>query len=139
MEGYGFSTWIVPDTWNSIKSKYKMKHIPHITVRTNLEKPCAKGVGEKVRIKFISGCFIFPKQYKVDPLDAYGFYCLVKNVDFEHIPHMSLFYNEPFAVYDPPSEELEGTIYMSDTRSMDPSKWTLIDHPSTDPLDSLLS
>lgn len=139
MQGYGFSTWIVPDNWKSIQVRYSMKHIPHITVRTNLTEPSTDNVGKRLHIKFVKGCFTFPKQYEVDPLDAYGFYCTVKHIEIDHIPHMSLFYNEPLRVYEPPMETLQGTIHIADTRSLDPSKWKLITHPSIDLLVSLPS
>jgi hypothetical protein len=128
MEGYGYSVWLVPRNHAELRKRYGMAHIPHITVETNLDRPpyMVPQRGTHV-VKHFSEYTPLPGgMCDVDPLMASGFFCqspLVKG----HRAHMSVrYYNK----VEPPGE-LECDLVGADTRSLDPSMWSII-HRGTD-------
>ena len=126
MQGYGFSVWAVPYNSDIIKAKYSMKHIPHITLKTNMIIPENRFIETSCEIVFKNPVCKFPSMYENDPLTASGFYCDI-NIPTEHDPHMTLWYNfdGPLRVINIP-EPTRGEIFLADTRSMDPSEWRII-------------
>ena len=127
MKGYGFSIWVVPHNHQVIRNQYKMKHIPHITVKTNMIIP-EKIFGKKFcKINFKNSfCCEFPSMYQNDPLTACGFYCDI-NIPTDHDPHITLWYNHsgPLDSLSPP-QDTHGQVFLADTRSINPSEWKII-------------
>jgi len=124
------SLWVVPTHYKQIQKDYKMKHIPHVTLHTNLDKHSASvELGRMVDISFKRGFVRFPKTYDPDPLWGSGFYCDVKGLD--HKPtffhHMTVWYNYDgnHSVFKEPPEDQMGTVVRADTTSEDPSEWTI--------------
>lgn len=131
MKGYGYSLWIVPITKDIIRGLYMMKHIPHVTISTNHEVIPDKSQYNKYYCIGNFGDIVnIPKQYKVDPLYSVGWMCDVSNLVLPHRPHMSMKYglgdypefnkniNSPYNVM--------GEVMVADTRSLNPSDWTLL-------------
>lgn len=126
MQGYGFSVWVVPHNHGFLAHRYNMKHIPHVTLETNLVTPKNKFDKNFCKIYFKNFCSQFPSMYETDPMTACGFYCDIDiPIDFD--PHMTLWYNHPnpSPIMDIP-EPTHGQVFMADTRSMDPSEWKII-------------
>lgn len=126
MLGYGYSVWVIPDNYEIIKKKYKMKHIPHVTISTNhVVPPTLKDI-RPIKIKLHDEFVNFPKMYENDPLKASGFYC---EIDYptKHRPHMTVYYEHlENCKIEPPKEKLEGIMYVVDTTSCDATKWKII-------------
>ena len=103
-----------------------MKHIPHITIKTNLVCPEQIIKDKSCQIQFKGPISKFPSMYENDPLAACGFYCNI-DIPTEHEPHMTLWYNyeENLEVIDTP-DPTHGQLFLADTRSLDPSEWRLI-------------
>ena len=126
---YGLSLWAVPRNHVEIRERYNMKHIPHITLETNLTKPSFScDVGNVVQAEFTRGMTKFPWIYTPDgPLEASGYYCIMKglyNVP-KHRLHMSIFYNYDgqYMQYLEPPPVCLCDVVRADTRSEDPSEW----------------
>jgi hypothetical protein len=123
MEGYGYSVWLVPRNHAALRERYGMVHIPHIAVETNLERPpymVPQRGAHKVR---------HFSEYTPLPGGMYGvissgFFCQSRLVH-DHRPYMSIRYNEYKDRVEPPWE-LECDLVAADTRSLDPSAWSII-------------
>ena len=135
---YGFSIWAVPKNHEQIRSKYNMKHIPHVTLKTNLEKEDRTHNFSTCHIKFKKNFVWFPKMYSKDEKikRASGYYCDVEGLPFEvrHMLHMSVWYDYsgPWSgenIPEEPPDNTMATIYSVDTRSPDPSEWQIINRP----------
>lgn len=124
---YGYSLWIVPHNWKEIKDAYKMEHIPHVTVETNLTEPPRDVAPSRHEIRFEKPYALFPKMYENDPFTAYGFYCKVSGIKIKHYAHMSTHYNKFVTIFPEPPEDTWGTLVAADTRSEDCSKWVIFD------------
>ena len=131
--GYGLSLWVVPKYYKQIKETYKMKHIPHITLQTNLTEPSMSvDLGKHVDVTFNRGMVKFPKMHDPNPLMGSGFYCNVKGIseipDFRQ--HMTVWYNYDGCHYEfrePPPHQ-PGKVVRADTTSDDPSEWHITSH-----------
>ena len=146
LQGYGFSLWAVPPNHRDVKSTYNMKHMPHVTIETNMEFPWSVYAYQKCRVEFYkSHCARLPQMYKQDPLkNCIGFFCEVKDIKPVNVryPHMTLFYEydgESTLTSIPRPDDFEGTLYIADTRSLDPSDWHIVTpstiEPQTCPVD----
>jgi hypothetical protein len=104
-----------------------MKHIPHITISTNMEKIDSSVLSRDIYIvNEFSEFKTFPKMYKNDHLNACGFYCKLDCLKTDHIPHMSLFYNEKTINTFVPPESLKCMLYIANTESLNCSDWYLL-------------
>ena len=129
--GYGLSVWVVPKLYEEIQEEYNMVHIPHVTLQTNLQTHSnSADIGRLVNISFIKGFVKFPSMYDHDPMSGSGFYCSV--ADLYNIPafdqHMTVWYNydgDHMGFDEPPCDQL-GRVMRADTRSDDPSEWTVL-------------
>ena len=65
MNGYEWSIWYVPKDWKKFMNEYGMKHVPHMTIETNLLiKPTTIKTQIMIdKITFKSGLVKFPSQY----------------------------------------------------------------------------
>ena len=129
--GYGYSIWAVPHNHAEIRSKYKMKHIPHVTLKNNLEKEERTYMNLQCRIECCKQFVWFPPMYKNEhSLKSSGFYCNIYGTPFkmEHTPHMTVWYNYegPWDVFDDCPESSMATIYSVDTRSSNPEEWKIL-------------
>ena len=129
MKGYGFSIWLVPTNLKYLQKTYNMKHIPHVTVETNLiELPDYSFDDTQYNLINFRSFAKFEKQYTHDPLEAWGWICDVPDISISHIPHMSLIYTKEFTfnttIY-PPDDTL-GQLYYADTTSECPANWSLL-------------
>lgn len=138
--GYGYSVWFVPNNYKEIQDKYKISHIPHITLETNLSLKDAyhiyhnacQTISVKVKPEFVK----FPSFYHHDPMISYGWY-----VDIQHMtkrklnwtPHMTATYvprtsktnDANIITCQPPTEPLECFATIADTRSGLPEEWSI--------------
>lgn len=147
IKGYGYSIWIVPYLYKDFMEKYKMTHIPHITIATNyetiddIEDEYKKLISLDLTasFNFSSNVHKFPRMYSHDILYGYGFYCnsyiensiLAKHLKHKsHNPHMTLNYSKSDDVvienHHSPEGIFHGSIHIVDTTSENPSKWFLI-------------
>ena len=126
MNGYGYSLWLVPYNCNEIMRNYNMKHIPHVTICTNLEYIDSTILTHKTFVvnKF-SNLEKFPKMYKNDPLNASGFYCEINGIQTFHTPHMSVTYSHESLDDLIPPQSLVCQLFFVDTRSLNFEEWTL--------------
>jgi hypothetical protein len=80
---YGYSIWYVPYNYIDLKNKYDMKHIPHITIKTNLMKQEAidffqeQIFSDEAYIYVHDPLVIFPDIYDTNPLKAIGWWCSI--------------------------------------------------------------
>lgn len=127
MTSYKFSIWLIPENWKKIKEMYKMEHIPHITVATNIESELPYEIlnNKNYKVSKFSKVTNFEKMYKHDPLNGYGFYCEINDIKTTHKPHMTLFYNKELDNENIEIPlELECKLYMANTQSIDWKLWT---------------
>ena len=127
MSGYQWSIWYIPENWKTFMRDYNMKHVPHLTIETNIPiKPttieaelCLK------RVEFKSGLVKIPSQYNEDTSTAIGWFCETSDKwTRQHRPHITWKYDYDI---DPPTEK-PATIHnlflaIADTRSSDPTEW----------------
>jgi hypothetical protein len=127
MVGYGYSLWLVPQNWRDIKRIYSMKHIPHITVCTNMDRtdPVILSISS-FKVHTFSYLKKFPKMYKNDPLDASGFYCKIEGICTNHTPHMSVSYSHDDLENLAPPDSLECQLHFANTQSDKPHEWYLL-------------
>jgi hypothetical protein len=143
--GYKYGVWIVlkPDDIN-----YTIKHIPHITIMCNMTYENAfqyyrellwNGYS-KITIAIHRPVVLFPKHYKEDLLDAWGYYITMHpktyldmqkkskkyNGEFSDIPHLSLEYTTKVGKDYQGKTMIEGTICFVDITSDNPSLWKII-------------
>ena len=130
--GYEYSLWLVPINYKTIQKTFKMKHIPHITVETNLKTIENCNTNKIYIVKNFTWYGKIESQYTNDPLCSWGWLCDSIDIVIKHQAHMSMVYNkhnEKITNIVPPDETpvlLECNLYYADTRSDDPSKWYLI-------------
>lgn len=124
MTSYGYSVWLVPANYDEIKRKYKMRHIPHVTISTNYQYIPKISDDNTYDIKLKHGYEVFPKMYKSNDIDGGGFYCEIP-ICTKHEPHMTIYYDAIFRDLPIINEIIEAKIHIADTRSCDPSKWLL--------------
>lgn len=140
-DGYGYSVWYVPTNYKELKEHYNMKHIPHVTLETNLllrdayhiyHNSCSKITAE-FHPEYVHP---FPSLYAHDPMVASGWYVRVLQMTGRKLnwtPHMSVSY-VPRGQHDnmdftpswrpkPPSGKTEYFLVIADTRSGDPTDW----------------
>lgn len=127
LKGYGYSLWLVPLNWKNVAESYNMKHIPHITVQTNMNyiDPIVLSNDTFTACDF-SNLKTFPKMYGNDPLNGSGFYCKVKDLEINHQPHMTVMYSHNIVHDYVPPANLECKLYIADTQTLDASQWKLV-------------
>lgn len=131
-EGYGYSIWAVPVNSEQLREKYLMSHIPHVTLKTNMEHPPqVNPYGPTCEIDFDSEFVLFPNIYgKNDLLRSSGFFCNVSGLKEPvwHAPHMTIWYNYYGAhgIFKPP-RSCEANICIVNTMSSEPSEWFIMD------------
>lgn len=143
--GYKYGVWIVvkPDD-----ICHTIKHIPHITIMCNMSYDNAyhyyrellwNGIS-KVNIVVHNPVVLFPKQYKEDLLDAWGYYVTMHPTtyldmetkskkypgDFSEIPHLSLEYTTNIGSDYQGKTRIEGTVCLADITSDNPALWKII-------------
>jgi hypothetical protein len=136
---YGFSIWYVPYNYTQLKQRYSIKHIPHITIKTNLIREDATHFYTNTLFPYETHIYvtdpivIFPSIHKQDPLKAIGWWCntLPKNQDIEWKPHLSIEYfielPSRLPIYDKaPQEPLLCYKIIADTTSANPEEWHLL-------------
>lgn len=130
--GYGYSIWAVPTNSEEIYEQYTMRHIPHITLQTNLEHPPrTHPYGPKCHVDFDIEFVLFPNIYEEnDPIRGSGFFCNVSGLKepIWHAPHMTIWYNYYgyHGILRPPPP-CEANIYIANTVSSEPSEWYIIE------------
>jgi hypothetical protein len=132
IKGYGWSVWYVPNDFRQFARDYKFKHIPHVTLQSNLTKEEAEALFEKsaktATIQLDADVSIFPTMYAHDPLKAVGWYAT--GIDTPHRPHMSVSYYDELPKWvgieggDPPFE-MNCFLAVADTQPSNPSEWYL--------------
>jgi hypothetical protein len=143
--GYGYSVWYVPKNYKFLQDTYKISHIPHITLETNLCLRDAYHVyhnaSKTIKIKFQDKYIKFPSFYEYDPMVSYGWHVDVVSMarrKLNWMPHMTLRY-EPRTNklntyrdniilaenYLPPTNQqsVDCYIVIADTRSGTPQEW----------------
>lgn len=143
--GYKYGVWIV------LKNKdleLTVKHIPHITLMCNM---CYENAFHYYRELLWRGyskldviihrpVIVFPKMYKEDLLDAWGYYVTMHpktyldmetiaekyKGDFSNNPHLSIQYDKEKGDIYKGRSKIQGTICLVDITSDDPSLWRII-------------
>lgn len=126
--------WLLPNNHQEIRTNYNMKHIPHVTLKCNLEKPDFRLAGKEADINFNRSFVWFPQMYKpAEGRRASGFYCSISSMGEEimlnHEPHMTVWYDYfgPHDVYaNSPPEDTRGKVFCADARSPNPEEWELL-------------
>lgn len=106
-----------------------MKHIPHVTLKANMDKPDFSLTGQSYDIKFQDGFVWFPKMYsKNDPMRGSGFYCDIKGLKLPHPPHMTVWYDyfDDHSVFQKAPEPTTGQVFCADARSPNPEDWDVL-------------
>lgn len=144
-KGYNFSVWYVPENYKELQNTYKVSHIPHITLETNL---CLRdayhiyhNACQDIIIKFQDKYVKFPSFYENDPMISYGWYVNVMKMTkrkLNWVPHMTLRYLQRISNVAnnhykdktilsenlcPPSDEIKCKVVIADTRSNSPIEW----------------
>jgi hypothetical protein len=134
---YQFSIWYVPANYQEFIKEYNLKHIPHVTYKTNIEtleecKQLIKELPLEIFIEF-KNVIKFPQMYETDNLFSYGWLNTVDGIQLEHEPHTTIEYFDEYKklhnhkiqeIINPPKTKC--FLSISDTRSMDPSKWCIL-------------
>ena len=143
--GYKYGVWIV---LNPDDIGHSVKHIPHVTIMCNMAYDKAFHFYQelrwngysKIRIAIHRPVVLFPKQYKEDLLDAWGYYVtmhpskylLMETMsqkytgDFSVNPHLSLEYTTTIGKYYQGKGMVEGKVCLADITSDNPSLWKII-------------
>ena len=74
--------------------------------------------------------------YKYKTLNASGLYYEVENININHKPHMSLFYNHNNTIEYYPPQELWCKLYIANTTNIDYTQWTAQNSSSIVKIDS---
>lgn len=143
-KGYGYSVWYVPENYKELQKTYKIPHIPHITLETNL---CLRdayhiyhNASTDIIIKFQDKYVKFPSFYENDPMISYGWFVDVVKMTrrkLNWVPHLTLRYLQRTSLNNnaykdksmlsenlcPPSNELKCFVIIADTRSDSPIEW----------------
>lgn len=144
-KGYGYSVWYVPENYKDLQDTYKISHIPHITLETNLCLRDAYHIyhnsSPDIIIKFQNKYVKFPSFYDNDPMISYGWFVDVVKMTrrkLNWVPHMTLRYlprtttNNNNNYKDKsillenlcaPSNEMKCSLMIADTRSNLPIEW----------------
>lgn len=143
-KGYGYSVWYVPENYKELQDIYKISHIPHITLETNLLLRDAYHIYHNacpdITIKFKEKYVRFPSFYDNDPLISYGWYVDVIKMTrrkLNWVPHMTLKYLQRSSKNSnsnidksilsdykhPPSNEIKCKVIIADTRGNEPVHW----------------
>lgn len=139
--GYGYSVWYVPKNYKELQDAYKIQHIPHITLETNLclrdayhiYHNASPDIVIKLQDKFVK----FPSFYENDPMISYGWFVNIVRMTrrkLNWVPHMTLRYlqkttnnyNDKSILSEglcPPSNEIKCKVMIADTRSNQPIDW----------------
>jgi len=101
---YNYSVWYVPIDSDNLRTKYGIKHIPHITIASNLSD-VEKAIEICSRFPLNANFYFtqpatlvkFPSLYGNDPLSAVGFYARLfdeaeKDINLGFPAHMSVEY-----------------------------------------------
>lgn len=142
--GYGYSVWYVPENYKELQELYKIPHIPHITLETNL---CLRdayhiyhNASPDIVIRFQDKYVKFPSFYDNDPMISYGWFVDVVKMTrrkLNWVPHMTLRYLPRTSINNnnykdkcilsenlfPPSNEIKCKVIIADTRSNLPIEW----------------
>lgn len=107
-----------------------MKHIPHITLKSNLREPEFRIHGKKADIHFHDNFVWFPTGGN---RRASGFYCDIssagESVFLNRTPHMSIWYDYygPHSVYAHNSpDDIQGVVHCADMTSPNPEDWSIL-------------
>jgi hypothetical protein len=141
-KGYGYSVWYVPENYKELQDIYKISHIPHITLETNL---CLRdayhiyhNASPDITIKLQDKYTKFPSFYENDPMISYGWYVDIVKMTrrkLNWVPHMTLKYlprisnnnyNDKSILskgLSPASNEIKCSVIIADTRSNQPMEW----------------
>ena len=143
--GYKYGVWIV---LNPDDIGHTIKHIPHITIMCNMSYENAfqyyrellwNGYS-KISIVIHRSVVLFPKQYKEDLLDAWGYYVTMHPTtyldmetksnkykgDFSNNPHLSLEYTTKVGRAYQGTTRVEGTLCLADITNDNPALWKII-------------
>jgi len=139
---YGYSVWYIPHNYNELSKEYNIKHLPHVTYKTNIEteKECydlAKLIPREITIEFFSDIAKFPKMHQNDPLFGYGWYVTPKNgiecMHFATEPHLTLKYFNNYndfkshkIIQDITPKKTKCFLAIVDTQSNNPADWFII-------------
>ena len=128
----GLSLWAVPRNYKEIISKYNMKHIPHITIETNLKNPSySTDIGNIVNVEYNKGLIKMKNVYNVpDILEISGYTCRLYGLNNtpKHHLHMSIFYDwdgDNYGIWPDPPDSSICDIVRADTTSMNPEDWCI--------------
>jgi hypothetical protein len=133
--GYGYSIWLIPENWKQFRKEFTLDFIPHITVATNLSFVSSQILNKDkfFKVNNFSNGQIFPKMYKNDPLNGFGYNCTIEGLYTQHQPHLTLYYSpneikylDTFSKLKSPPTQLICRLFIADTRSINPSEWKVI-------------
>ena len=131
---FGWSIWIIPDNYEWFREKYRIEHIPHITIQSRIINPLSSHIGKTYKFQFERGFHLLPVWNPKDKgFRSWAWYCKVNGLDIPHA-HMSIqYFDELDKGYDrrgrniyPPKGEFTGTAHLVDTRSHIPSEWKIV-------------
>ena len=118
---YGYSIWLVPYYYKDLQKQYKMDHIPHVTIATNMMHIPNQILSTDV--------YFITKFSDLSTIDsnACGYYCEIPNLTLNHTPHLTLWYaEEPRYYFNKPVKEIACELRVADTRSSNPKDWKLL-------------
>jgi hypothetical protein len=145
-KGYGYSVWYVPNNYKELQNIYKISHIPHITLETNL---CLRdayhiyhNASPDIIVKFQDKYLKFPSFYENDPMISFGWFVDVVKMTrrkLNWVPHMTLRYiprttnnnndnnfRDKYILSESlsaPLHDIKCKIFIADTRSNQPIEW----------------
>ena len=128
--GFGFSIWFVPYNYVEFQKTYSIRHIPHVTVKTNMTKEeCKTFYIAKMKsacrtFEFDADLRVIPNMWN-GPLQAVGWF--VHDNDVLHMT-MRYFRGVPryFVDETAPTGEISFFSAMADTTSEDSTNWSLM-------------
>jgi len=130
---YKHSIWYVPYNYKQLKNEFNMTHIPHITLKTMMERDeCFDLFDKLVKKEFYftlqNDLVLFPSMYEQDPMQAIGWW--VENSPKYHLSLRYFGLENPkkikFTQISPPNESLQCFLAIADTSDCNPEKWKLL-------------
>ena len=132
---YGWSVWYVPQAWEYLMKNYNFKHIPHITLVTNLDQKPKQILSYPKHLEYVTlldDITVFPKMYINNPLNGIGWFCQCSpDIYTKHIPHITYSYFKDLpSTFDIPDDFPtiinDWILMIGNTQSPDPQEWKCV-------------
>jgi hypothetical protein len=131
--GNGYSLWYVPGNFQKLQLLYNVQHIPHVSLHRNLTLKDACQMYQcisssaKMRVRDVvthipSSSLISPSSSCINGL--LGWYVDVDDGDTIFQSYVQICGTLTMDI-DPPKEEMECSLYIVDTQSLDSRDWTI--------------